>query len=75
MTEKERMITGKIYDPSDEELLILRTKAHRLSKEYNELFETDQRRSEIIFTFHVIIRIPHFLIILPILPWKNLLLL
>ena len=31
MTEKEKMTAGKIYDPSDEELVKLRTKAHRLS--------------------------------------------
>ena len=48
MTEKEKMIAGKIYDPSDKELVALRTKAHRLSKEYNELLETDERRAEII---------------------------
>ena len=48
MTEKEKMIAGKIYDPSDKELVELRTKAHRLSKEYNELLETDERRSEIL---------------------------
>ena len=48
MTEKEKMIAGKIYDPSDQELMELRTKAHRLSKEYNELLETDDRRAEII---------------------------
>ncbi|MBO5070306.1 MAG: sugar O-acetyltransferase [Clostridium sp.] len=48
MTEKEKMISGKIYDPSDKELVALRTKAHRLSKEYNELLETDERRAEII---------------------------
>ena len=29
MTEKEKMTAGKIYDPSDEELVKLRTKAHR----------------------------------------------
>ena len=48
MTEKEKMTAGKIYDPSDEELVKLRTKAHRLSKEYNELLETDEKRSEIL---------------------------
>ena len=48
MTEKEKMIEGKIYDPSDKELVALRTKAHRLSKEYNELLETDEKRAEII---------------------------
>lgn len=48
MTEKEKMIAGKIYDPSDKELVTLRAKAHRLCKEYNELLETDEKRTEII---------------------------
>ena len=48
MTEKEKMIAGKIYDPSDKELVALRAKAHRLSKEYNDLLETDERRTEIV---------------------------
>lgn len=48
MTEKDRMLNGKIYDPSDEELTTLRLKAHRLCKEYNGLLETDERREEII---------------------------
>ncbi len=48
MTEKEKMLAGKIYDPSDKELLALREKAHRLSSEYNSLLETDKRRAEII---------------------------
>jgi len=48
MTEKEKMLAGKIYDPSDAELLALREKAHRLSAEYNRLSETDKRRAEIL---------------------------
>jgi len=48
MTEKEKMLAGKLYDPSDEELLALRTKAHRLSAEYNQLLETDERRTKIL---------------------------
>lgn len=35
MTEKEKMLAGKIYDPSDEELAKLPVTAHRLSKDYN----------------------------------------
>ena len=31
MTEKEKMLAGKIYDPSDKTLEELRVKAHRLS--------------------------------------------
>lgn len=48
MTEKEKMLAGKIYDPSDKELAALRTRAHKLCIEYNSLSETDKRRSEII---------------------------
>ena len=48
MTEKEKMLAGKIYDPSDKELAGLRAKAHRLFKQYNELLETDERRAKII---------------------------
>ena len=48
MTEKEKMLAGKIYDPTDEELTRLRTKAHRLSQYYNTLFEDDDLRNTII---------------------------
>jgi len=48
MTEKDKMLHGKIYDPSDKLLAKLRTKAHRLSKEYNELDESDDHRIEIL---------------------------
>ena len=48
MSEKEKMLAGKIYDPTDEELTILRTKAHRLSQHYNTLFEDDDLRNTII---------------------------
>lgn len=48
MTELEKMQAGKIYDPSDEELVALRTKAHRLCWEYNALPETDPRRGELL---------------------------
>ena len=41
MTEKEKMLTGKIYDASDEELKRFRETAHRLSREYNLLDECD----------------------------------
>ncbi len=48
MTEKERMLAGKIYDPNDSELLSLRRNAHRLSKLYNDtLEEEEERRKEI----------------------------
>ncbi len=48
MTEKEKMLVGKIYDPSDKELISLRTKAHKLCLEYNQLLENDKRRREIL---------------------------
>lgn len=41
MTEKEKMLAGKIYDPTDEELVSLRVKAHKLSQQYNNTFEDE----------------------------------
>lgn len=46
MTEKEKMLAGKIYDPSEPELVGLRQKAHRLCLEYNQLSEIDKKRDE-----------------------------
>lgn len=42
MTEKEKMLAGKIYDPSDKELSETRLKAHKLSARYNSLFEDEE---------------------------------
>lgn len=42
------MIAGSVYDPSDDELIRLRQNAHRLSKEYNDCFETDEKREKIL---------------------------
>ena len=47
MTEKEKMLAGKTYDPSEPELVGLRQKAHRLCLEYNQLPETDKKRDEL----------------------------
>lgn len=47
-SEQEKMLAGKIYDPSDPQLASLRQRAHRLSKEYNDLPETDERREQIL---------------------------
>ena len=47
MTEKEKMLAGKIYDPSEPELVGLRQKAHRLCLEYNQLPETDKKQDEL----------------------------
>lgn len=46
--EKEKMLSGRLYDPSDPELARLRALAHDLSREYNALSEQDQRRQEIL---------------------------
>jgi len=49
MSEKEKMLAGKIYDPSDKELLSLRVTAHKLCKDYNETYETEvEKRAEIL---------------------------
>lgn len=48
MTEKEKMLSGELYDPADAELLSLRQKAHRLSREYNDSLETEENRRAVI---------------------------
>jgi len=48
MTEKELMLAGKIYDPSDKELFELRRKAHNLCYKFNQLLEGDNKRDEIL---------------------------
>lgn len=48
MTEKEKMISGLIYDPADKELAKMRQDAHILSKKYNDLFENDDNRDKIL---------------------------
>ena len=48
MGEFEKMLEGKIYDPSSPDLVAKRTKAHNLSFEFNKLLETDfEKRIEI----------------------------
>ncbi|WP_407428000.1 sugar O-acetyltransferase [Treponema sp.] len=44
MTEKEKMLAGLLYDPNDAELVLLRRKAHKNSRLYNNLDETDEAR-------------------------------
>lgn len=46
MTEKEKMLAGKIYDPNDSELLALRRNAHKLCKLYNDTAEDEEERRE-----------------------------
>ena len=49
MTETEKMLAGKLYDPSDPALARRRTLAHKLSKRYNDTFEDDEEeRTEIL---------------------------
>ena len=42
MNEREKMTRGEMYCPADEELYMLRTKAHRLCTDYNRLYDTDE---------------------------------
>lgn len=44
MTEKEKMISGKVYRSGDEELLNLRCKAHSLCTKYNATFENEKEK-------------------------------
>ena len=47
-TETEKMLAGEIYDPMQKEIVAMRQRAHRLSKEYNECLETDEKREQIL---------------------------
>ena len=48
MSELDNMLSGKLYDPNDSQLVELRRKCHRLCIEYNQLEETNPRREEIL---------------------------
>lgn len=49
MTEKQKMLEGKLYNSAAEDLPALRAKAHLLCAEYNKTLETDEKqRGEII---------------------------
>ena len=48
MNETEKMLAGKIYDPSDKTLAEMRLRAHRLSQQYNNLLEGDGERKRIL---------------------------
>lgn len=43
MTEKEKMLAGKLYDPSDETFALMRMNAHKLSQRYNNTFEDEEQ--------------------------------
>ncbi len=44
MTEKEKMIAGKIYDAAEKQLLKDRAKAHRICKDYNDTYEEEEEK-------------------------------
>ena len=44
MSEKEKMLAGKLYDPSDEELTRLRIKARKLARRYNQTDEDEPEK-------------------------------
>lgn len=49
MSEKEKMLAGKIYDTSDEGLALRRTETHKLCKRYNDTVEDEtEKRTEIL---------------------------
>ncbi|MCD7856085.1 MAG: sugar O-acetyltransferase [Clostridiales bacterium] len=45
-TELEKMLTGEMYYPGDEELTKIREKAHRLSHDYNNTYEDEYGKRE-----------------------------
>lgn len=49
MTEEERIFSGKLFASEEPELVAKKSRAHRLSQEYNSLFEEDgQERQNIL---------------------------
>ena len=42
MTEREKMLSGELYDPTDKELEQLRVNARKLARKYNSTEEDDQ---------------------------------
>ena len=48
MTEKEKMLAGKLYDSSDAELSALRRAAHKNCRLYNALDEDDPERERLL---------------------------
>ena len=48
MTNLEKMKQGKLYDPSDEELTKIRTKAHQLCIDFNRTNEDELKKREYI---------------------------
>lgn len=48
MTEMEKSLSGKIYDPNDDELKTMRAYAHKMCNRYNKLDEDDSKRKELL---------------------------
>ena len=48
MSEREKMLRGELYDPSDLELKSLRVKARKLARKYNLTDEDESERREAI---------------------------
>ena len=48
MNEEKRLLDGKLFCPEDAELAKKKSKAHRLSQEFNTLFEDDADRRDAI---------------------------
>nr|AHF24363.1 maltose O-acetyltransferase [uncultured bacterium Contig575] len=46
MTEKEKMLAGQLYDPSDAELTALRVKARKLARCYNQTDEDEHEKQQ-----------------------------
>lgn len=44
MTETEKMLAGKLYDPTDPELVRRSGTAHRLCKEFNDALDTEKEK-------------------------------
>ena len=50
MSEREKMLRGELYDPSDPELKCLRVKARKLARKYNLTDEDEPERRDAILT-------------------------
>ena len=44
MTEKEKMLAGMLYNPSDSELTELLVKARKLARKYNQIDEDEPEK-------------------------------
>lgn len=48
MTEREKMLGGRLYDPSDGELAAMRERAHRLCRDFNGTYESEAEKRRLI---------------------------